>query len=256
MSQLPVSMRDHVCAEIHQRYLAHKNLQIQRPPTPFQGDPATLTTVTLARLPPIESENDGVNGRSCKRSRQSKPDLSLLRFRFSENLSGFRSSKEFVGLDPAGTSHSKKSKSLQLSSSTEANPSFVSRKLQMIKNQNYLSDNDLVKKWSKHPVTFPSGKSQQNYGTNEVLSIAIKNFGQGTIVSRKRGRSKCVQTSLPHIPLEAPGEEHFTTRFKPIKVKDDQVAIARERREFHNYGLYMNPQPFDHRGVSNLKKII
>lgn len=259
MSQLPVSVRDQLCAEVHQQYLAHNNRQKQQLPTPFQSNNAIPPAIKPTRLPLVEGENEtGVGGRSEKGKKSSKPDFSILRFRFSENPYTFRSNKETVGGDQISTTthHSQliTNRHPQPCPPCDLNPSFRSRRLQMIKKKNRLSDNDLVKKWNWHPLTYPSGKSQQNYGTNEVLSVAIRNFGRGTKVSRKKNRAKCERVPVFLPPLVGPREaKNFETSFKPIKVKDDQVSIARERRDFHGHGLYKNPQPFDHRGVSIMR---
>lgn len=252
MSRLPVSMRDKLCAEVHQKYLVHNNWKKQHPPTSSQSDHATPAVEKSSRLPSIESEDDAGDGagRVEKGKKILKLDLSILRYRFSENPYHFVSKEPLcVDRSRSANQHTENVNGCsQLFSPSKANLSFRSRRLQMIREQNNLSNNELVRKWSKHPIARPSGKNLRKSGTNEVLSIAIQSFGQGSKVSRKK-RSRCNQVSLP--PLATPGEgKKFKTRFKPIKVKDDQVKIARERRDFHNPGLYRNPLPFDHRGVS------
>ncbi len=232
MSRLIESMKDQLCAEVHQKYQQRKLRG--RPPTPFypsvKPHPAT-------RLPPIESGNAG--------GAMNSPDFSILRFRFdADDLRDYGCSYDKTLVQDISPP----------SSPLDRNTSFGSRRLPNIKKKNKVTDRDLVKKWSES--TCLHKKPHRNYGTNEILSIAIQRYGRGVKVSRTCDRNKAASgfrqapAALPPIFEEKEPQTTFITKFKPARVNDDNVLIARERKEFYSYGLYKNPIPHDHRGVS------
>lgn len=249
MSQLSARMKDQLCAEVHHKYLQQKK---GRPSTPFYP---TNATHCATRLPPIESEMSIKSESNTEKARPgSKSDFSILRFRFNDD--DLHNKNCPIGRDESITSHYSKTLTdeLPLSASLfESSTSFGSRRLQNIKKLNQIPENDLVKKWSESAYAQSlQEKPKRNYGTNEVLSIAIQSYGRGVKVSRtcQRNRTKIKPppTTLPPI-TEVMEPQSFMTKFKPIKVNNDRVVVARDRRKFHEHGLYKNPRPFDHRGV-------
>ena len=253
MSHLNSRIRDQLCVEVHHKYQQQKK---GRPLTPyFPNKPSSQAN----RLPPILSENSMKTDSYVDKSKpSSKSDFSILRFRFGGESSTHSKDCFFgSGEDLASSAFSTTpiedapASPSMLDSSTP----FGSKKLQQVKKQQSVASNvDLVRKWSDSAHIVPGRKaSQRHYGTNEVLSIAIQSYGRGVKISRTccRNKSRGKPPALGSLPSIQEGKElqTFATKFRPIKVHDDRVLIAQERKEFHGYGLYTNPKPHDHRGV-------
>ena len=243
MSQLPAYLRDQFFAEAHLKYLDQENWLNHLTWTRTQSDYATpITSENPTQSFAIIGENNQGHAHSEDMGEKSSTlDFSILRYRSTEK-------PYCLGIKlPLGVETMKQMPSTYWS---DANNSFRSRRLQMIRERNGISALDVVKKYTKLPGIFPFEKSQRkrNYGTDEVLSVAIQSFGQGAKLSRNKGRSKCIERLPPLLISPCGKDKPFKTRFKPIHVKDDQVFMARERRFFHNHGLYRNPVPYNHRG--------